>query len=245
MPRRVLGVVAAVLAAGVLAFAVGRGWIHGATDVLFVLAVAGGLVLPLVAALRLAASAARDRTQWLPLAALVAVGSATSAGLGWLGGGNVLHFLAAILALFTVGIVAWTVLALELAGEYREPVVADRRMDLLWGWRSVLFGFLLVLSYPAGLYLQEREVRAAKEWVEMAAAEIRSDAARFGRAPHSLRDVLRRLPAPPRLVLLDEGYSVAPDGTNFEFRVEDPSQLFDGVWIYQGNGGHWRQEGDD
>ena len=220
------------------------GAVHGPADLVFLVCLVSGLVLPVVAALRLLASAARDRTQWLALVSLVALGSATAAGFAWVGRGSLLHLLCAVLALFAVGLVGLVTLVLDLVGKYREPVVADRRLDLLWGWRTIAFGFLLVLSYPAGSFLQSRDVRRAKAWVEKAAAEVRAETARAGRAPHSLREILGRLPAPPRLVLLDEGYTATPDGASFEFQVEDPTQMFDGVWIYQGNGGHWRQEGD-
>ncbi len=163
------------------------------------------------------------------------------AGLGaWAGLGTSLHFL----ALFPLGVViallgiaaAIVERTARLPGAY--SFVEGQALGL---WTATLGCGLLLLSYPAGTWLQGLEVARAKAWVERMATEVRAELKATGRVPEDLRALVGRTGAAPRLVPRDGTFGYYGEEDSFSFSIDDPSQFLPGTWVYSGRTGAWER----
>ncbi|NUN52803.1 MAG: hypothetical protein HUU06_08460 [Planctomycetaceae bacterium] len=138
-----------------------------------------------------------------------------------------------------VGIPAFAAGLLLLGwGTLRNPAFPWRLLSRAALALSVSSG-LLLFAVPLAAGRREREIAAAKEWVEALAREVRKERLDRGVLPVRIDDLVPRVGPPPRAAAFHDlpTYEVASDSFSLEFTLPD----FMGVegWSLDGGTGTW------
>lgn len=168
------------------------------------------------------------------LAIRAAAGLLASLAVAWFWRGGTVHRVAAIASL------AGCLVVLALQVFILSPRGASRPL------RRDGFGFDLVaaalaiiaLSWPPGVWLHGRDIRAAKAYCERLLPFLEASRGRAGAYPPTLPDAGA---AARRPRLLREGLAYETDGRSYEIRFRDRAAPM-AVWIYSSRAGGWRAD---